>query len=107
MTGNNQEGKLQSIKEIFKKEDLIRCTCGSTTFLDWGVQIMERAAQLPGKRLEGLAQSNNVKICTNCHMPVVHYSGDLYDASEFVDQKTIEQVIQLGQATKQPVKAGY
>lgn len=106
---NNDKGTLKSLEEIFDKDKLVRCpNCQSATFLDWGMQILETAAQIPGKRFEGIAQPVGVKICTDCQLPVVHYGGDLYDASDFVTAKAIQQLIQHETTTtKTPVKAGY
>lgn len=104
-TNGTEKSKLKSLEEIFPRDQIVTHDCGSMTFLDWGIQILETAAQLPGKRLNGLSTPVSVKICTNCHKAVVHYAGDLYDATEFVDQSAIEQVIQTAYS-KVPVKAG-
>lgn len=108
---NNEKFQMKQLSEIFDEEDIVRCGCGNATFLDWGMQLLDKSPQLKGPRLKEIAQSNSVKICTQCHRAVVHYSGDLYDATSFVTNDAIQQVIQSqaspSEAQKVPVKAGY
>lgn len=88
---------LRQLDEIFKDSEIIRCDCGSAAFFDWGIQISTTAVKYPGHRTEGYASANHVKICVCCKKPVVHYDGDLYDASEFVDKGAIDQLIRWSQ----------
>lgn len=108
-TNSNHGQALKALSEIFDNKEVVRCDCGSATFIDWGMQILDTSNQLSSPRLKGLAQTNSVKICTQCHKPRVHYAGDLYDATEFVTQEAIEQIIQQTQQTQKtpvPVKSG-
>jgi hypothetical protein len=94
--------ELKPLTDLFKPEDVIRCSCGSTAFFDWCVQIIARR-NFPGSRGANYAGSDNARICVNCHRPIVVYDGEAYDASMFVTSEQIAALIKYGQARQHVV----
>jgi hypothetical protein len=97
------KGELKPLTDLFKPEDVITCECGSTAFFDWCVQVIAKKNYGPSPRSQGWTQSENARVCINCHKPIVVYDGTAYDASMYVSSEQIAALIRLGQARQTAV----
>lgn len=92
---------MKNLTERYKT--LPKCDCGSHIFFDWGFRIAVKE-DYPSPRNRNWSSDDAVRICCNCHKPVVFTDGELYDASEFVPIEQVEAIIDRGLKGKVPTK---
>ena len=108
MATEDRTAGLAPLTDVLGRGDVIACSCGSTAFFDWCVQIVARRDYgRAAPRARDFVQSDNVRICVNCHLPIVVLDGTAYDASMFVSCEQIGALIELGRARRHatPVRA--
>jgi hypothetical protein len=107
MTDETKLPVLPDIRERYDGDKLLRCSCGSHVFFDWGLQIMV-AEDFPNPREKDWQYTRGVCICASCLKPVVFDHGKAYDASRIVSDDEISKLIQWANEKRTaavPIKA--
>jgi hypothetical protein len=94
---------MKSLKDLYPPDNIIRCDCGSHAFFDWGIEIIATSNFGKAPRNQDWNHTDNVKICASCLKPVVVDNGDVYDASDYVTEKQVKEILKRGQVREQTV----
>lgn len=88
--------------------------CGSATFFDWGIELLEETQKFPGIRVDsegspeeladwaGKAARHHVKVCVACFTPYILEASKLVDVSEEVDPEMLRGMFLGGPHKKLP-----
>lgn len=96
---------LPLLSTVIPEEKILRCSCGSAAFFDWGVKLLSTISFGQSPRYQDFAQNANVNICAECNRPAIQLDGDLYDASEYVSAEQVRSIIAEAQARQHTVPA--
>lgn len=93
-----QSGVLPLLSSILEPEKVYQCGCGSHAFFSWGIKLVNKESFGNLPRLQDTSHDSEVMICAKCHKPVVMMAGDMYDASEYISEAEVHEIIQYGQS---------
>lgn len=98
---------LAKLSTIISPEKVKSCACGSYAFFAWGVKMVTTEDYGSAPRNRNYTATDELVICSNCHLPISIVGGEMYDASEYVTKEDVRRIIEYSQAREQrvPVRA--